>query len=256
MSYDQFVNTVAQEARVGFDEAERAIRATLETLAERIAAGEARDLAAELPPEVAPWLATTTDAEGFDVDEFLRRVAERTGTDVGTARRYASAVFDALGRAVSDDEYDDMVAELPRDYAPLLPRGPWVEVAAIDEFLQRVADRAATDRDGAVRATEAVLETLAERIAGGEVDHLAERLPIELHAPLEKGKAGSGGKAKRMSLDDFVERVAAREGVGREQALDHSRAVLRTLREAVGDDEFFDVTVQLPGEYREALAFR
>jgi uncharacterized protein (DUF2267 family) len=126
MDYDQFVNTVAQEARVGFAEAERAIRATLETLAERIAAGEARDLAGELPAEVAPWLATTTDAEGFDADEFLRRVADRTSTDVATARRYASAVFDALGRAISDKEYGDMVAELSRDYAPLLPRGPMV----------------------------------------------------------------------------------------------------------------------------------
>jgi uncharacterized protein (DUF2267 family) len=255
MNYDQFVNTVAQEARIGPEEAARATRATLRTLAERIASGEARDLAAELPPEVAPWLATTTAAEGFDADEFLRRVAEGTDADIATARRYATAVFDALGRAVSDDEYEDMVAELSRDYAPLLPRGQWVEVMTADEFLQRVADRAATDHEGAQRAIEAVLETLAERIAGGEADDLIERLPIELHAPLEKGKAESGGKAKRMSLDEFVDRVAAREGAGPEQALDDARAVLRTLRDAVGDDEFFDVTVQLPGEYREALAF-
>ena len=39
-----------------------AIRATLQTLAERIASGEVRDLAEELPDELAPWMATTTDA--------------------------------------------------------------------------------------------------------------------------------------------------------------------------------------------------
>jgi uncharacterized protein (DUF2267 family) len=39
-----------------------------------------------------------------------------------------------------------------------------------------------------------------------------------------------------------------------ERVRDHVRAVLVTLREAVGDDEFFDVTVQLPNEYFSVLA--
>ena len=34
----------------------------------------------------------------------------------------------------------------------------------------------------------------------------------------------------------------------------NARVVLTTLREAVGDDEFFDVTVQLPDDYISALA--
>jgi uncharacterized protein (DUF2267 family) len=32
------------------------------------------------------------------------------------------------------------------------------------------------------------------------------------------------------------------------------RAVLVTLREAIADDEFYDVTVQLPEEYEAVLA--
>ena len=93
MTREQFVTTVAHAARIGFDRAERAIEATLQTLAERIDAGEARDLAEELPDEVAPWLATTTPAERLDIDEFLRRVAEREGVDIETAERDAAAVF-------------------------------------------------------------------------------------------------------------------------------------------------------------------
>ncbi|MGH2815764.1 MAG: DUF2267 domain-containing protein, partial [Actinomycetota bacterium] len=54
--------------------------------------------------------------------------------------------------------------------------------------------------------------------------------------------------AARMSLERFVERVAGREGVPPETARGHARAVLSTLREAVGE-EFYDVTVQLPPEY-------
>jgi uncharacterized protein (DUF2267 family) len=90
------------------------------------------------------------------------------------------------------------------------------------------------------------------RIAGGEVDDLRARLPVEFHPALERGKELSGGKARRMTPDDFVRRVAEQEGISLNRALEHVSAVLRTVREAVGEQEFLDVTAQLPAEY-EAL---
>jgi uncharacterized protein (DUF2267 family) len=48
------------------------------------------------------------------------------------------------------------------------------------------------------------------------------------------------------------ERVAEREGADPFTARDHIRAVFLTLREAVGDDEFFDAAVQLPADYPRA----
>jgi uncharacterized protein (DUF2267 family) len=54
------------------------------------------------------------------VDEFVRRVAEREGTDPKTAREHARAVFTALGEAVAPGELRDMAAQLPKDFAPLL----------------------------------------------------------------------------------------------------------------------------------------
>jgi uncharacterized protein (DUF2267 family) len=59
-----------------------------------------------------------------------------------------------------------------------------------------------------------------------------------------------------MSFDAFVDRVAERADTNLEQARDYVRAVLLTLRDAVGDDEYFDVTVQLPDDYLAALAQR
>jgi uncharacterized protein (DUF2267 family) len=253
MDHETFM-TIVQGAGTTREGAERAVRATLQTLAERIDAGEARDLAERLPPELAPWIATTTGAERFDVDEFMARVAAREGTDIAAADAHARAVFAALGQAVGADEIDDLAAELPSDYRPLLPRGPAVDVMPAETFWQRVAERAALDADGARRATDVVLETLAERIAGGEVDDLIDRLPIALHAPLKRGRERSGGTAKSMSLEDFEGRVAERGGIHPLVARVHARAVLLTLREAVGDDEFFDVTVQLPADYVDALA--
>lgn len=76
----------------------------------------------QLPPELAPWIAGTGNAEPFDVDEFLRRVAEREGVDVETAERHTRAVFEALRRTLTPDEFEDMVAELPKDFAPPVAR--------------------------------------------------------------------------------------------------------------------------------------
>jgi uncharacterized protein (DUF2267 family) len=134
IDHERFITIVQQAAGVGREVAERATPATLETLAERIAEGEARDLAAELPPELAPHLGRKGPAEGFDVDEFLHRVAERGGVDVATADTRARVVFAALGQAVSAKELADTAAELSKDYAPLLPAGPHVEVVSADEF--------------------------------------------------------------------------------------------------------------------------
>jgi uncharacterized protein (DUF2267 family) len=252
MDRDAFVRHVAQAAGIDRDAAERAVQATLTTLAERISRGQARDLAAQLPPELSPWLNAPERSQPFDVDEFLRRVAERAGVDEDAALRRAQVVFAVLAQAVAPSEFDDVVSELPSDYDVLLPRGRDVEIMPADVFLVRVGERAGLDDEDARRATEAVLETLAERIAGGEVDDLVARLEPALHPPLKRGRERSGGVARPLPLDRFVERIAEREGVAPLVAPEHARAVFATLREAV-DTEFFDVTSQLPQDYVNAL---
>ena len=166
-------------------------------------------------------------------------------------------MFAALGRLVPADEIRDMTSELSRDYAPLIAaaEGRFFPLMSAETFFQRVGDRAGLPPDRARRATEAVLETLAERIAGGEVDDLIAQLPVELHPPLERGKASSGGHARRMSLDQFLERVAMREGVPPEQAREHVRAVFATLRDAIPEQEVFDIAAQLPQEFAAVEAF-
>jgi uncharacterized protein (DUF2267 family) len=252
MDYDAFIDAVMQGAGIDRGDAEHAVRATLTTLAERISAGEARDLAALLPPQLAPWLNVDTRSERFDVDEFLRRIAERSGADEDAALQRARSVFAVLAQTIAPSELDDVASELPRDFDLLLPRGAHIEVLPAGAFFARVAERAAIGAEGARRATEAVLETLAERIAGGEVDDLIARLHPHLHAPLKRGRERSGGVARSMPLERFVALIGEREGVPSGVALSHARAVLATLREAI-EDEFFDVTAQLPQDYVSAL---
>jgi uncharacterized protein (DUF2267 family) len=254
MEYERFLSIVERDADLGREAARQATHATLETLAERISRGEARDLAEQLPPELAPSVATQQDAEAFGVHEFISRVAAREQVDLATAERHARAVLAALGQAVPENELADLLSELPREFAPLLPRGPHVHAVEADKLVRRVAERALLDETDAWEVTEAVLETLAERIAGGEVDDLLVHLPVHFHPALKRGSAASGGKATRMSADEFVERVAEREGAGVEDAREHVRAVLTTLRETVPPDEFADVMAQLPRDYDELLA--
>jgi uncharacterized protein (DUF2267 family) len=254
---DHFIAGVEHEAGIPRDEAERAVEATLTTLAERISGGEARDIAKQLAPDLRPLLTDEDQAEPFGYKEFLRRVAEREGVPPGVAERDARAVFAELGRAVTHDEIADMASELPREFAPLVtaaesvpgPPGARVGTVSFDDFVYRVARRAGLDTDGARRASEAVLEALADRISGGEVDDLVTRLPAQFRPALERGKLRSHGVARPMSLDEFLQRIADLEGTTPNQAKEHARAVFATLRQTVGEKEFRDVAAQLPKEY-------
>jgi uncharacterized protein (DUF2267 family) len=122
MTYDDFLSAV--ERRVGLDQRllEPVVQATLTTLAERITRGEAEDLAAELPPELRPWLEHTgEEAERFSAREFLRRVAHRApGLDRAEIENAVSAVLVTLREAVSGKEVRDLFSQLPDEMLRLL----------------------------------------------------------------------------------------------------------------------------------------
>jgi uncharacterized protein (DUF2267 family) len=85
MDYATFTRTTAERAGLPEETAERIEHATLQTLVDRITGGEAQDLAAQLPRPLQDDLRPPRkEAEAFDVDEFVRRVAERG--DVGPTR--------------------------------------------------------------------------------------------------------------------------------------------------------------------------
>ena len=118
-----------------------------------------------------------------------------------------------------------------------------------DEFLGHVQHRARLGSRGeAERATRATLETLAERLVGGEAHDLASQLPAELAHSLQLPDAGIGVK---LTLDEFFELVREREGVELEEATLHARVVIGVLTEAVSQGEIKDVRVQLPAAFAQ-----
>jgi len=122
MKHDEFIGQVQHRARLSSrGDAEIAARATLETLAERLAGGEANDLASQLPRGLAEYLRTGLAGEGvhFSMEEFFHRVSEREGVDLPKAIYHARAVIAVLYEAVSPGEMADVRAQLPAEFSRL-----------------------------------------------------------------------------------------------------------------------------------------
>jgi uncharacterized protein (DUF2267 family) len=116
-----------------------------------------------------------------------------------------------------------------------------------DELIGLVQQRARlASRGDAEVATRATLETLAERLAGGEAEDLASQLPRGIAGYLRTELAGTG---QHFSIEEFFELVSLREDVDLPRAIYHARAVIAVLAEAVTPGEMADVRAQLPAEY-------
>ncbi len=120
MKYDEFVGRVQQRAHLASNaEAIGAIRATLQTLAERLAGGEANDLASQLPRELAHYLREPQRTEAWTLDEFFERVSKREQVDLPDSVHHSRAVISVLVEAVSPGEIEDILAQLPEEYEAL-----------------------------------------------------------------------------------------------------------------------------------------
>lgn len=130
VEHDEFIGHV--QARLRLDSrgaAERATRATLETLGERIPEGLADNLAAQLPQEIGEHLRRTitwggqATGERFDRHEFVRRVAARSGADEPVAAYQARGVLEVVDEATTGGVVDKVRAALPEDIRELVVAG-------------------------------------------------------------------------------------------------------------------------------------
>jgi uncharacterized protein (DUF2267 family) len=122
VKYNEFIVQVQRRANLDTpDEAELATGAVLETLAERLAGGEAKDLASQLPPEIAVYLQQPFAGEGesFSLDEFFTRVGEREGIDPADAAFHARVVLGLVSEVVTIGEIENVRAQLPADIRQL-----------------------------------------------------------------------------------------------------------------------------------------
>jgi uncharacterized protein (DUF2267 family) len=120
LKHDEFIARVRNLAEVHTnEEAERAIRATLETLRERLAGNEPNNPANQLPPETADPLRAEGGRDSFSLAEFYRRVADKEGVEELEAIRHARAVVTVTEESVTTGEMGHVRDQLNPDYTEL-----------------------------------------------------------------------------------------------------------------------------------------
>ena len=121
-----------------------------------------------------------------------------------------------------------------------------------DEFIKHVQTLAQMDsREEAQRATQATLETIRERIVGNEAKDLASQLPQQFSEYL-RGREGEDGQP--FSMEEFLQRVSAKEQVEPTVAANHVRAVFAVLQNAVTPGEFTDFKANFSDDYLDLFA--
>jgi uncharacterized protein (DUF2267 family) len=118
------------------------------------------------------------------------------------------------------------------------------------QMVKAVKQRAdLADREDAERTLWAVVQTLCDRLIGGEADDLLSQLPEPLKSEILVIE-----RADPMDPDEFVQRVAEELDVHENAARERVRAVFATLHEAVTEGEWDEVVGQLDKKYASLIA--
>lgn len=119
------------------------------------------------------------------------------------------------------------------------------------EFLSEVQTRIGAETDDKVlTVVSAVLQTLADHLAGNAPAKLAAQLPEEIGALITEYKNDPEAEGEGFGVEEFINRTANRAGVENlETAKAHAAAVLAVLRDAISEGEFDKIRGTLPAEY-------
>lgn len=121
MRYAQLIERIVELASLRqASEAERAVEATLPTLAEVLSEEDAEALRHALPEAAGRWLRVEATHPVAGVEAFYGTIAERSGLAIGAAREQAQAVLVAVGEIAGASAVDRVAKHLPAALARLL----------------------------------------------------------------------------------------------------------------------------------------
>ncbi|HLI31787.1 MAG TPA: DUF2267 domain-containing protein [Solirubrobacteraceae bacterium] len=122
-----------------------------------------------------------------------------------------------------------------------------------EELIRQVEQLAAggLHRAGAERALAATLTTLGRCLPERLAADLADQLPLGAKRYLS---GPPSGRQEALSLTELLEEIAELEGVSSSEALDHARAVIDALRQAVTGHELQRVRAELPEQLEPLFA--
>jgi uncharacterized protein (DUF2267 family) len=115
-------------------------------------------------------------------------------------------------------------------------------------IFRSIAERTGLSREESADVTRAVLEGLATQLSEGEVRHLVDDLPAPLAKEFQAPKRRRS-EAHPIAALDFIRQLSDRTGLKSEDARAGAGAVLDTLRETLGAEDYGHLLGQLPAEY-------
>lgn len=131
MEYNEFITHVESLAQSNsLEEAERATRATLETIKERISGDEAQELSTQLPQELAEYLKGREGEpdQNFNLQDFIVRASQKENLEPTTTAIHVRAVFAVLQNAVTPEEFAKLHRHFSHDYEEMFGTPPISEV--------------------------------------------------------------------------------------------------------------------------------
>jgi uncharacterized protein (DUF2267 family) len=129
--------------------------------------------------------------------------------------------------------------------------GEEVTLMEHDHLIGQVQHRARlTSRGEAEVAVRATLQTLEERTSEGTYQNLIARLPQGIGDYQNGSEIDRRRPGERFGLDEFIERVARRESVRKQDAAFHARCVLEVVDEATTGRTMSHIKEELPQDFR------
>lgn len=120
MEHDEFIASVRRRTSLASrEDAERAVKATLESLGEQLigARGSPEALASKLPSQIGRHLREAKPpADRPSLDSFFDRISEKEGMDLRIAVGHAKGVFETLEASVDAQALNTTRAQLPEEF--------------------------------------------------------------------------------------------------------------------------------------------
>jgi uncharacterized protein (DUF2267 family) len=112
-------------------------------------------------------------------------VRERAGVDERRAETVTGATLETLAERLSGGEAADLAAQLPKSLKEYLRPSDGGEPFGLEDFKQRVAERAGLGASEVTDDIRAILTTVREAVSGGEFSDMIEQLPDEFWQLIE-----------------------------------------------------------------------
>ena len=131
MNYQQIIARVQNFTGIEDPEdADKVLRAVLQTMGERLPRTHREHMAAQLPEELKSTLAQHKNMEFLLLEEFLERVANRANVGYHKAVKYVEAIARVLREAIAPGELKDILAGFPEEYKTLFGEKPSGQVSS------------------------------------------------------------------------------------------------------------------------------